>query len=93
MRIIPPTTVIDRVLSKLLGGRWLSEDLLMFAVHEGNEPSTKAKIASRHFAKAAAQERQAVQVLLDRPTDEKTRQDRLMTLMGKTKALKSGSEI
>ena len=69
--------------------------------------TTKKKIASRRFAKGTAKiasrksptaaakdkKKQAAQELLDRPTDEKTRQDRLSTLMGRTSALKSGNEL
>jgi hypothetical protein len=51
------------------------------------------KIASRKFAKAPAKEKPKPQVLLDRPTDDQSRQDRLTTLKGQTKALKSASEL
>jgi len=48
-----------------------------------------AKIASRKFAKAsvAAKEKQDAQVRLDRPTDDKSRQDRVATLRGQMKSL------
>ena len=52
-----------------------------------------AKIASRKSPKAPTKKKQAAQALLDRPTDEKARQDRLLALMGQTKALKSGDEL
>jgi hypothetical protein len=52
-----------------------------------------AKIASRPFAKAPAKEKPTAQVLLARPTDEKSRQERLTILRSQTKALKSASEL
>ncbi len=50
-----------------------------------------AKIASRGFPKAPA--KKTVQVCLDRPTDEQSRQDRVAALRGKVKALLPASDL
>ena len=54
-----------------------------------------AKITSRKFSKASVteNEKQDAQVRLDRPTDEKSRQDRLATLRGQMKSLLPGSNL
>ena len=53
-----------------------------------------AKIASRKFAKPPVRANEkAVPVRLERPSNERDRQDRLETLMGQTNALKTGSEL
>jgi hypothetical protein len=52
-----------------------------------------AKIASRQFAKAPPKVRPRASLVLDRPTDEESRQERLATLRSQTNALKSASEL
>jgi hypothetical protein len=52
-----------------------------------------AKIASRKFAKAPAKEKQAAQVCLDRPTDKKSRQERVDALKSQVKLLLPASEL
>ena len=52
-----------------------------------------AKIASRKFVKAPAIEKQTSSVHLDRPTNEEARQDRLETLKGQVKSLRSASDL
>jgi hypothetical protein len=52
-----------------------------------------ATIASRKFPQAPANEKQAAQVRLDRPTDETSRQDRLKALKGRMKSLLPASNL
>ena len=70
-------------------------------------PKSQSKIASRGFAKgtakiasrktsrgsAAAKEKRAAQALLDRPTDEQVREDRLAILRGQVKSLLPASNL
>jgi len=54
-----------------------------------------AKIASRQFSKATepANKKHAAKPSLDRPTDDKTRQDRLATLKFQMQSLRPASDI
>ena len=56
-------------------------------------PKSSRKIPSRKFAKAPAKEKARAPLLLERPADEESRQERLRTLRDHAKALKSAGEL